>query len=265
MREGLRALGYPARGGALDPLLLRDRGALPRRRGSWRSASARSTASPPRTRRSRTSRCPGARASASRRTTSSSCCWSARARRSTAAGARRTGRSRRRQGGAEADARSIAIGALRYFLLKVGRNKVIAFDFDEALNFEGDTGPYLQYSLVRADNIFRKLEEKGIAARGVGGGPGRRRVGGRPLDDRPRRGLDPGGGRARGRDPRALDPGAARVRAGAELQPLLPPPADPAGADAAVAEPPDRDRAYFPAGDVARCSALLGIPEPGRM
>jgi arginyl-tRNA synthetase len=66
-------------------------------------------------------------------------------------------------GAAEQDARAIAIGALRYFLLKVGRNKIIAFDFDEALNFEGDTGPYLQYSLVRADNIFRKLEEKGIA------------------------------------------------------------------------------------------------------
>ena len=42
---------------------------------------------------------------------------------------------------AEQDARAIAVGALRYFLLKVGRNKVIAFDFDEALNFEGDTGP----------------------------------------------------------------------------------------------------------------------------
>jgi arginyl-tRNA synthetase len=63
---------------------------------------------------------------------------------------------------AEEDARAIAVGALRYFLLKVGRNKVIAFDFDEALNFEGDTGPYLQYSLVRAGNIFRKLREKGI-------------------------------------------------------------------------------------------------------
>jgi arginyl-tRNA synthetase len=63
---------------------------------------------------------------------------------------------------ADADARAIAVGALRYFLLKVGRNKVIAFDFDEALNFEGDTGPYLQYSLVRADNIFRKAAEKGI-------------------------------------------------------------------------------------------------------
>ncbi len=65
---------------------------------------------------------------------------------------------------AERDARSIAVGALRYFLLKFGRNKVIAFDFDEAVNFEGDTGPYLQYSLVRAGNIFRKLEERGIAS-----------------------------------------------------------------------------------------------------
>jgi len=65
---------------------------------------------------------------------------------------------------AERDARAIAIGALRYFLLKVGRNKVIAFDFDEALNFEGDTGPYLQYSMVRADNIFRKVEEKGLVS-----------------------------------------------------------------------------------------------------
>jgi arginyl-tRNA synthetase len=65
---------------------------------------------------------------------------------------------------AEQDARAIAVGALRYFLLKFGRNKVIAFDFDEAVNFEGDTGPYLQYSLVRAENIFRKLEERGLAS-----------------------------------------------------------------------------------------------------
>jgi arginyl-tRNA synthetase len=61
-------------------------------------------------------------------------------------------------------ARSIAVGALRYFMVKFGRNKIIAFDFDEAMSFEGDTGPYLQYSAVRADNIFRKLEEKGIAS-----------------------------------------------------------------------------------------------------
>jgi arginyl-tRNA synthetase len=65
---------------------------------------------------------------------------------------------------AEMDARAITVGALRYFLLKFGRNKIIAFDFDEALNFEGDTGPYLQYSLVRAGNIFRKLEERGISS-----------------------------------------------------------------------------------------------------
>jgi len=67
---------------------------------------------------------------------------------------------------AEGDARAIAIGALRYFLLKVGRTKVIAFDFDEALNFEGDSGPYLQYSLVRAENIFRKLAERGLGEEG---------------------------------------------------------------------------------------------------
>jgi arginyl-tRNA synthetase len=75
--------------------------------------------------------------------------------------------SRRGEEGADAaaqDARAIAVGALRYFLLKFGRNKVIAFDFDEAVNFEGDTGPYLQYSLVRAGNIFKKLEERGIAS-----------------------------------------------------------------------------------------------------
>ena len=49
-------------------------------------------------------------------------------------------------------------------MVKVGRNKLLAFDFDEALNFEGDSGPYLQYSLVRAENICRKLEGMGIAA-----------------------------------------------------------------------------------------------------
>jgi len=55
----------------------------------------------------------------------------------------------------------IAIGALRYFLLKFTRTSVIAFDFQEALSFEGETGPYLQYAAVRARNILRKLEERG--------------------------------------------------------------------------------------------------------
>ncbi len=54
-------------------------------------------------------------------------------------------------------AHAIAIGALRYFLLKFTRTATIAFDFKDALSFEGETGPYCQYAVVRARNIFRKL------------------------------------------------------------------------------------------------------------
>ena len=53
-------------------------------------------------------------------------------------------------------ATQIAIGALRYFMLKFTKPSVIAFDFKDALSFEGDTGPYAQYAVVRASNIFRK-------------------------------------------------------------------------------------------------------------
>jgi arginyl-tRNA synthetase len=53
-------------------------------------------------------------------------------------------------------ATQIASGALRYFLLKFTRNSLIAFDFQEALSFEGETGPYVQYAAVRIKNIFRK-------------------------------------------------------------------------------------------------------------
>ncbi len=60
-------------------------------------------------------------------------------------------------------ANQIAIAALRFFMVKATTNRVIAFDFDEALSFEGETGPYLQYSLVRAKNIRRKLAEAGLA------------------------------------------------------------------------------------------------------
>jgi arginyl-tRNA synthetase len=60
-------------------------------------------------------------------------------------------------------ATEIAIGALRYFMLKFTRNSVIAFDLQEALSFEGDTGPYVQYTAVRAGNILRKLAERGEA------------------------------------------------------------------------------------------------------
>jgi arginyl-tRNA synthetase len=57
-------------------------------------------------------------------------------------------------------AHAIAIGALRYFLLKFTRTAIIAFDFKDALSFEGETGPYCQYAVVRARNIFRKLREQ---------------------------------------------------------------------------------------------------------
>jgi arginyl-tRNA synthetase len=63
-----------------------------------------------------------------------------------------------------ATAHQIAVGALRYFLLKFTRNSVIAFDFKEALSFEGETGPYCQYSAVRANSIFRKLAPEARAA-----------------------------------------------------------------------------------------------------
>jgi len=61
-------------------------------------------------------------------------------------------------------ATEIAVGALRYFMLKFTKNSVIAFDFREALSFEGETGPYAQYAVVRATNIFRKASVEPEAA-----------------------------------------------------------------------------------------------------
>ncbi len=67
-------------------------------------------------------------------------------------------------GGEPADvadrSKAIAVGALRYLMARQSRNRVLAFDFNEALAFEGDTGPYLQYSTVRAGKIFEKLAER---------------------------------------------------------------------------------------------------------
>ncbi len=60
-------------------------------------------------------------------------------------------------------ARAISVGALRYLMVKYTRNRVLAFDFDEALSFEGESGPYLQYAVVRASGIFEKMA--------AGGGP----------------------------------------------------------------------------------------------
>ena len=59
--------------------------------------------------------------------------------------------------------RQIATAALRFFMVKATTNRIIAFDFDEALSFEGESGPYLQYSAVRVKNIRRKLREAGLA------------------------------------------------------------------------------------------------------
>lgn len=54
----------------------------------------------------------------------------------------------------------IAVGALRYYMLRFTKNRVIAFDFEDAVAFEGETGPYLQYAAVRSANIFNKLRER---------------------------------------------------------------------------------------------------------
>ncbi len=64
----------------------------------------------------------------------------------------------------KATAHEVAVAALRYFLLKFTRNTVIAFDFKEALSFEGETGPYCQYAAVRSNSIFRKLGNETVAA-----------------------------------------------------------------------------------------------------
>jgi len=58
-------------------------------------------------------------------------------------------------------AHAIGVGALRFFLLRFTRNTTIAFDYKDALAFDGETGPYIQYAAVRAANIFRKA---GVAA-----------------------------------------------------------------------------------------------------
>ncbi|MGB7294119.1 MAG: arginine--tRNA ligase [Candidatus Aminicenantales bacterium] len=60
----------------------------------------------------------------------------------------------------DAISRQIACGALRYFMLKFARNSVVVFDFEEALSFEGESGPYLQYTYVRLNSIFKKLEDR---------------------------------------------------------------------------------------------------------
>ncbi len=59
---------------------------------------------------------------------------------------------------------AIATAALRFFMTKATTTRVIAFDLDDAVSFEGETGPYLQYSLVREHNIRRKLDAEGVTS-----------------------------------------------------------------------------------------------------
>jgi arginyl-tRNA synthetase len=63
-------------------------------------------------------------------------------------------------GDAARAASQIAVAAIRYFMLKYSRGKLIVFDIEEALSFEGESGPYLQYAVVRANNIFLKLQDR---------------------------------------------------------------------------------------------------------
>ena len=58
----------------------------------------------------------------------------------------------------------IGVAAVRYFLVKFSRTKIIAFDLEEALSFEGESGPYIQYAVVRANNIFDKLRRRDSVA-----------------------------------------------------------------------------------------------------
>ncbi len=69
-------------------------------------------------------------------------------------------------------ARALATAALRYYMLKYGKNQVVAFDLEQALAFEGETGPYLQYAVVRAANILAKGRERGFAVPDPGAAEG---------------------------------------------------------------------------------------------
>lgn len=73
-------------------------------------------------------------------------------------------------------AHQIAIGALRYFLLRFARNTIIAFDFKDALSFEGETGPYSQYAVVRIRSIFQKMIERGKELEGGRAQPTREQI-----------------------------------------------------------------------------------------
>jgi arginyl-tRNA synthetase len=59
--------------------------------------------------------------------------------------------------------RMVALGALKYFMLKVDPKKNMTFNPKESIDFNGNTGPFIQYTHARIKSIFRKASDKGIA------------------------------------------------------------------------------------------------------
>ena len=135
---------------------------------------------------------------------------------------------------AELLARQIATAALRFFMVRATTTRVIAFDIDEATAFEGETGPYLQYSIVRARNIRRRLLEEGLpqeVGRAPGRGTPRRGVARRSLGPGSARLAMPGHRRARRGHAGTVPDRQARAGPGTEVPRHLPPPSHPARAE----------------------------------
>jgi arginyl-tRNA synthetase len=60
--------------------------------------------------------------------------------------------------------RMLALGALKYFLLKVDPNKKMLFNPEESIEFQGNTGPFVQYTHARISAILRKAKQLGVSA-----------------------------------------------------------------------------------------------------
>ena len=147
-------------------------------------------------------------------------------------------RGRQAQSGAHAPTSAgaigaqIAVAAVRYFMLKFSRGKLIVFDIEEALSFEGETGPYLQYAVVRAEQHLRQAagaRRRRRSRRRCARSPTRRRTrstGGRTASTSSGRWSSRRHGstsRRAGRPiARILGAGEVHVRAGAGVQRVLP-------------------------------------------
>ena len=163
-------------------------------------------------------------------------------------------------------------------MLKFSRGKLIVFDIEEALSFEGETGPYLQYAVVRANNIFRKLQEREGCRRPTCSAALDRTPPDELLDQWPTSRRRTTSGRSCSR-PSRLDEVVEQVvrslefsglakctlRAGADLQRVLPSVSDPqrraGGPEAAGARP----ASSYVRTQLTRALDLMGIDVPSRM